>query len=144
MNSFSHTPALCTYYIPSFRYAALLLRNPSSEYWFFFFFLSWNVQIQDSLILLPSAAAQVYLQLEIGGWCKTHHQNHNCHGNCPSWQQIRQTHILWNTERYTWWLTRASCEVVWWKSEWNRHRFIWKSYAGLFGCNCAVGDKTLL
>ena len=101
---------------------------------FFFFLFAWNVQIQDPLILLPSAAVQVHLQLEIGGWCKTDHQNHNCHGNCLFWQQILQTHRVWNTERITWWLSWASCEVVWWKSERKRHWFIWKSYAWLFGC----------
>lgn len=65
----------------------------------------------QSPILLYSAAAQVHPQLEKCRWCKAHHQNRNCHGNCPSWQQILQTHILWNTERFTWWLIRAMCEL---------------------------------
>lgn len=73
--------------IRSDSYAVHSTRNPSSEYRFSFFFFFeydffWNVQMQDFLILLPSAAAQIHLQLEIGGWCKAHHQNHNCHGNC--------------------------------------------------------------
>lgn len=99
LKGFSRTPVLSSGYSHpvSDCHAALSVRNPSSEYRFSFF------SFYFFLILLPSTAAQVHLQLEIGGWCKAHQQNHNCHGNCRGiWQKILQTHILWNTERFTW------------------------------------------
>lgn len=86
--------------LPSRLWLLCCALSQKSFFWIsiFFFFPFYFF-----LILLPSAAAQVHLQLEIGGWCKAHQQNHNCHGNCRGiWQKILQTHILWNTERFTW------------------------------------------